>query len=91
MALLGHNGCGKVYIGKSTLTLCFCQPAARFFVDGMDTAEEALKYEIRRRVGLVLQNPDNQLVASIVEEDVPSARKIWVCLPKRYAKGSTMP
>ena len=36
----------------------------------MDTAEEALKYEIRRRVGLVLQNPDNQLVASIVEEDV---------------------
>ena len=37
---------------------------------GMDTLDESLLYEIRRRVGLVLQNPDNQLVASIVEEDV---------------------
>ena len=44
--------------------------SGKVFVDGMDTTEEALKYEIRRRVGLVLQNPDNQLVASIVEEDV---------------------
>ena len=42
----------------------------KVYVDGLDTMEEALKYEIRRRVGLVLQNPDNQLVASIVEEDV---------------------
>ena len=42
----------------------------RVLVDGMDTLDEKAKYEIRRRVGLVLQNPDNQLIASIVEEDV---------------------
>ena len=42
----------------------------RVFVDGMDTVDEEILYEIRRRVGLVLQNPDNQLVASVVEEDV---------------------
>lgn len=42
----------------------------KVYVDGLDTMDEALKIEIRRRVGLVLQNPDNQLVASIVEEDV---------------------
>ena len=42
----------------------------KVYVDGMDTADESLAYDIRRRVGLVLQNPDNQLVAGIVEEDV---------------------
>ena len=42
----------------------------KVFVDGMDTVDEAVLYEIRQRVGLVLQNPDNQLVASVVEEDV---------------------
>ena len=69
VALLGHNGCGKSTLAKH-FTAMLLPTSGKVFVDGMDTTEEALKYEIRRRVGLVLQNPDNQLVASIVEEDV---------------------
>ena len=69
VALLGHNGCGKSTLAKH-FNAMLLPTSGKDFVDGMDTAEEALKYEIRRRVGLVLQNPDNQLVASIVEEDV---------------------
>ncbi len=69
VALLGHNGCGKSSLAKH-FNAMLLPTSGKVFVDGMDTAEEALKYEIRRRVGLVLQNPDNQLVASIVEEDV---------------------
>ena len=69
VALLGHNGCGKSTLAKH-FNAMLLPTSGKVFVDWMDTTEEALKYEIRRRVGLVLQNPDNQLVASIVEEDV---------------------
>ena len=69
VALLGHNGCGKSTLAKH-FNAMLLPTSGKVFVDGMDTTEEAVKYEIRRRVGLVLQNPDNQLVASIVEEDV---------------------
>lgn len=69
IALLGHNGSGKSTMAK--LFNAMLLPAeGKVFVDGMDTVDESVLYEIRRRVGLVLQNPDNQLVASIVEEDV---------------------
>ena len=69
VALLGHNGCGKSTLAKH-FNAMLLPTGGKVYVDGMDTADEELKYEIRRRVGLVLQNPDNQLVASIVEEDV---------------------
>ena len=69
VALLGHNGCGKSTLAKH-FNAMLLPTSGKVFVAGMDTTEEALKYEIRRRVGLVLQNPDNQRVASIVEEDV---------------------
>ena len=69
LAILGHNGSGK-----STLTrLCNAMShpdKGSVTVDGMDTSDEALEYEIRSKVGVVMQNPDNQIVASIVEEDV---------------------
>lgn len=69
LAILGHNGSGK-----STLTrLCnaMAQPdSGKVYVDGMDTADEKLEYDIREKVGVVMQNPDNQIVATIVEEDV---------------------
>ena len=72
VALLGHNGSGKSTMAKM-FNAMLLPTEGKVFVDGMDTVDEAVLYEIRRRVGLVLQNPDNQLVASVVEEDVAFA------------------
>lgn len=69
VALLGHNGCGKSTMAK-TLNAMLLPKEGVVYIDGMDTSDDEVTYEIRRRVGLVLQNPDNQLVASIIEEDV---------------------
>ena len=69
VALLGHNGSGKSTIAKM-FNAMLLPAGGKVYVEGMDTLDESLVYEIRRRVGLVLQNPDNQLVASIVDEDV---------------------
>lgn len=69
VALLGHNGCGKSTIAKH-LNAMLLPDGGRVLIDGDDTADEEKTYDIRKKVGLVLQNPDNQLVASIVEEDV---------------------
>ncbi len=69
VAVLGHNGCGKSTIAK----LCNAIEvplSGQVFVDGMDTADEDNTLDIRRRVGVVFQNPDNQIVATIVEDDV---------------------
>ena len=69
VALLGHNGCGKSTLAKHCNALLL-PTGGRMLVEGMDTADEANTYPIRSRVGMVLQNPDNQLVSTIVEEDV---------------------
>ena len=69
VALLGHNGSGKSTLAKH-FNAMLLPSGGKVYVDGLDTMDEELKIEIRRRVGLVLQNPDNQLVASVVEEDV---------------------
>lgn len=69
LALLGHNGSGKSTLAKH-FNAMLAPTSGKVFVDGMDTSDESLKFDIRSKVGLVLQNPDNQLVASIVEEDV---------------------
>lgn len=69
VALLGHNGCGKSTIAKH-LNAMLLPDRGKVYVDGDDTLDEEKTYDIREKVGLVLQNPDNQLVASIVEEDV---------------------
>lgn len=69
VAVLGHNGSGKSTVAKH-LNAMLIPVSGKVYIDGMDTADESCTYDIRRRVGLVLQNPDNQLVASIVEEDV---------------------
>ena len=69
VALLGHNGCGKSTMAK-LLNAMLLPQQGRVLVNGLDTADEEKRYDIRKTVGLVLQNPDNQLVASIVEEDV---------------------
>ncbi len=69
VALLGHNGCGKSTLAKQFNALLL-PTGGRMLVEEMDTAKEENTYPIRRRVGMVLQNPDNQLVSTIVEEDV---------------------
>ena len=69
VALLGHNGCGKSTLAKHFNALLL-PSGGRVLVAGMDTADEQNTYPVRRTVGMVLQNPDNQLVSTIVEEDV---------------------
>lgn len=69
VAILGHNGSGKSTLAK--LTNAILLPTnGKVLVDGMDTSDEELKIKIRQTVGMVFQNPDNQIVATIVEEDV---------------------
>ncbi|MEG0780530.1 MAG: energy-coupling factor transporter ATPase [Oscillospiraceae bacterium] len=72
VVILGHNGSGKSTLAKHCNAILL--PAGgRVLVDGLDTANDALLLEIRRRVGMVFQNPDNQIVANVVEEDVAFA------------------
>ena len=72
VAVLGHNGSGK-----STLAGCFnairLPTGGVCYVDMMDTRDENNTYEVRKTVSMVFQNPDNQLVATVVEEDVAFA------------------
>lgn len=67
--ILGHNGSGKSTLAKM-LNGLYKPSSGDIFVDGISTLNEDTEIEIKRRVGLVFQNPDNQLVASVVEEDV---------------------
>ena len=69
VALLGHNGCGKSTMAK-LLNGMLHPTGGNITVGGVDTRDDDQIYEVRCRVGLIQQNPDNQLVASIVEEDV---------------------
>ena len=69
VAVIGHNGCGKSTLAKQ-LNAMLLPDSGKVIVDGDDTSVEEKIFDIREKVGLVLQNPDNQLVASIVEEDV---------------------
>ena len=69
VAVLGHNGCGKSTLAKLCNAIVVPQ-SGKVLVDGIDTANEEKLYDIRRKVGMVFQNPDNQIVATIVEDDV---------------------
>ena len=69
VAILGHNGSGKSTLAKLSNAIILPE-SGKVFVNGMDTADENLEYDIRQTVGVVFQNPDNQIVATIVEEDV---------------------
>ena len=69
VALLGHNGSGKSTLAKHFNALLL-PTGGRILVEELDTAREENTLPVRRRVGMVLQNPDNQLVSTVVEEDV---------------------
>lgn len=69
IALLGHNGCGKSTLAKHFNALLL-PLGGQVLIKNVSTADEDKRYDIRSMVGMVLQNPDNQLVSTIVEEDV---------------------
>ena len=70
--VLGHNGSGKSTLAKH-MNAVLLPCGGNVYVEGRDTRDESLLLEIRRRVGMVFQNPDNQIVANVVEEDVAFA------------------
>ena len=72
VVVLGHNGSGKSTLAK-TFNGVLLPAGGRVHVEGMDTLDENLLLAIRQRVGMVFQNPDNQIVANVVEEDVAFA------------------
>ncbi len=69
VAILGHNGSGKSTLAKH-MNAILLPYGGTMYVAGMDTRREDLLFDIRRNVGMVFQNPDNQIVATVVEEDV---------------------
>lgn len=72
VAVLGHNGSGKSTLAK-LLNAINLPESGEVLINGMNTADEAHLYDIRRTIGMVFQNPDNQIVATVVEEDVAFA------------------
>ena len=72
VAVLGANGCGKSTLAKHFNAILLPE-SGKVYVEGMDTADDDKIYEIRQTVGMVFQNPDNQIVATVVEEDVAFA------------------
>ena len=85
VAILGHNGSGKSTLAKHFNALII-PDVGTMTVFGMDTRNEDLLLEIRKRTGLVFQNPDNQIVANVVEEDVAFAPENLGCPPEEIRR-----
>lgn len=85
VAVLGHNGSGKSTFAKH-LNAILLPAGGRVLVSGIDTREEDKLLDIRQNVGMVFQNPDNQIVATIVEEDVAFAAENLGVEPKEIRK-----
>lgn len=69
IAILGHNGSGKSTLAKH-MNAILCPTEGTIWVDGKDTQEESQLWDIRQTAGMVFQNPDNQIIGQVVEEDV---------------------
>jgi len=85
ICILGRNGSGKSTFARH-LNALIIPDAGTLWVDGMDTRSEELIWDIRKSVGMVFQNPDNQIVASIVEEDVAFGPENMGVPPERIEK-----
>jgi len=72
VVIIGHNGSGKTTLAKH-FNATLLPMGGKVYVENMDTSDENLVIEVRRRVGMVFQNPDNQIVATVVEEDIAFA------------------
>src|SRR3989442_2136768 len=69
LVLLGHNGSGKSTLARHCNAL-LVPDSGRVLVDGLDTSDKAAWRMIRDKVGMIFQNPDNQIIATVVEDDV---------------------
>ena len=85
VAILGHNGCGKSTLAKH-FNAILLPHSGKVYVKDMDTSDEKHIYDIRQNVGMVFQNPDNQIVSSIVEEDVAFAPENLGVPPQQIAE-----
>lgn len=85
LAVLGHNGCGKSTLAKH-FNAILTPTSGKVTVCGINTSDEDRIYDIRQSVGMVFQNPDNQLVATIVEEDVAFAPENLGIEPKEIRR-----
>ena len=85
VAVLGHNGCGKSTLAKHCNAILL-PTGGSVTVFGLDTRDEALLYQVRRTVGMVFQNPDNQIVSNVVEEDVAFAPENLGVEPKEIRR-----
>lgn len=85
VAVLGHNGCGKSTLAKQFNAVLLPQ-GGKVYVYGCDTMDEEHIIDIRRTVGMVFQNPDNQMVANVVEEDVAFAPENLGVEPKEIRR-----
>lgn len=84
-AILGHNGCGKSTLAKHFN--CINLPVGgHVYIDGLDTLDENNLFEIRSRAGMVFQNPDNQMVAALVEDEVAFAPENIGLTPEEIRK-----
>ena len=85
VAILGHNGSGKSTLAKH-MNAILLPTGGKVYVSGMDTADDSLLLNIRKAVGMVFQNPDNQIVANFVEEDVAIAAENLAVPPEEIRR-----
>lgn len=82
IAILGHNGSGKSTFAKHINALLF-PTEGTILVDGLDTSDEDNVMDVRQRAGMVFQNPDNQIICTLVEEEVGFGPEISVYRQKK--------
>ncbi len=85
VSILGHNGSGKSTVARLMNGLR-TPVSGKVFVNGMDTSDESCEFEIKKTVGLVFQNPDNQIIATVVEDDVAFGPENLGIAPKEIRK-----
>ena len=90
VCVIGHNGSGKSTLAKLFNAL-IVPDSGSVTVDGFSSADKKSLFEIRKRVGVVFQNPDNQQVASIVEDDVAFGKHRWSCGSETHARVGRRP